>query len=103
VFVEFPIFVTVAAKPIATVVMPLIGETNRDAVFSERPDFLNKPVVEFPFPFPGQKRFDRRATLQEFGTVTPATIRRVAERHALRIARVPRILGRALSGSPFRV
>jgi hypothetical protein len=45
VFVELPILVTVAAKPIAAVVVPLVGETNRDAVLSESPDFLNEPVV----------------------------------------------------------
>ena len=30
--------------------MPLIGETNRDAVLAESPDFLNQPVIEFKIP-----------------------------------------------------
>jgi hypothetical protein len=38
VLIELPILVAVAAKPIATVVVPLVGETNRDAVFAESPD-----------------------------------------------------------------
>jgi hypothetical protein len=63
VFVKFPILVPVAAKPIATVVVALIGKTNRDAVLSESPGFLNEPVVEFTLPFPGQEFFDRGATL----------------------------------------
>ena len=63
VLVELPILVALAAKPIAAVVVPLIGETNRDTILAEGPDFLNQPVVEFTLPFPGQERFDRRAAL----------------------------------------
>ena len=45
VLVELPILVALAAKPIAAVIVPLVGETNCDAVLSESPDFLNEPVV----------------------------------------------------------
>src|SRR5215470_14570650 len=63
VLVELPILVAVAAKPIATVIVALVRETNRDAVVLESPDFLNEPVVEFTLPFPSQKRFDFRPPL----------------------------------------
>ena len=63
VLVELPSLVAVAAKPVAAVVVPLVGETNLDAVLSESLDFLNEPVVKFTLPFAGQERFDRRAAL----------------------------------------
>src|SRR5690242_5389907 len=44
---ELPILVAKAAEPVPAVVVPLIGETNRDTVLAEGPDFLNQPVVEF--------------------------------------------------------
>ena len=50
VLVELPILVTVAAKPVAAVVVPLVGETNREPVLSESLDFLNEPVVKFTLP-----------------------------------------------------
>ena len=53
VFVEFPILVAVAAKPMATVVMPFISEAYSDAVVAEGPDFLDQPVVELAAPFAG--------------------------------------------------
>jgi hypothetical protein len=61
--VEFQVLVDVAAKPIAAVVVPLIGKTDCDAVRLKGPDFFNEPVVEFTLPFPGQELFDRCAAL----------------------------------------
>src|SRR5690242_7036261 len=63
VLVELPILVAIAAKPIPAVVVPLVGETNRDAVFPKCPDFLDQPVVEFTLPFTGQECFDGGASL----------------------------------------
>jgi hypothetical protein len=63
VLVEFPVLVAVAAKPIAAVIMPFIGEAYRDAVLAEGPDFLDQAVVELAVPVARQKRFDRRAAL----------------------------------------
>jgi hypothetical protein len=63
VFVELPILVAVATKPVPAVVVPFVGEPNRDAVLSEGPDFLNEPVVKFTLPFPSQELLDRRTAL----------------------------------------
>ena len=57
-FGEFPILVVVAAKPIAAVIVPFIGETNRDAVLAKRLHLLDEPVIEFTLPFAGQEGFD---------------------------------------------
>src|SRR5450631_3105499 len=45
VFVEFPVFIAVAAKPMAAVVMPLVGKSHGDSILVKRPNFLNQPVV----------------------------------------------------------
>src|SRR6478672_1630139 len=91
--VEFPILVSVAAKPVTGIVMPFICKAYGDPVLPERPNFLDQPVVEFAIPFARQKRLDFRATVDEFGTVSPDAVGRIGLRHAGRIARVPGILG----------
>src|SRR5260370_22174528 len=95
VLVEFPVLVAMAAKPVAAVVVPLIGETHGNAVVAEGPDFLDQAVVKFALPLASQKLLDRLAALQEFHTVPPPAVARIGERDALRIARVPGILGQA--------
>ncbi len=49
--IEFPIFVAVGTEPVLSIVVPLIGETHRNAVVRERPQFLDETVVEFSRPF----------------------------------------------------
>jgi hypothetical protein len=49
--------VAVVAKPVGAVVVSLVGETHRNAVVAEGPDFLDEPVIEFTLPFPRQIRF----------------------------------------------
>jgi hypothetical protein len=49
--VEFPIFVAIAAEPIAAVVMPFVSEPYRDAVLAKGPDFLDQAIVQLPVPF----------------------------------------------------
>ena len=93
--VELPVLVAVAAKPVAAVVVPLIGEAHGDAVLAKGPDFLDQPVVELAVPFARQERLDGLATLEELGAVAPAAVGRVGERDASRIAGVPRVLGQA--------
>src|SRR5207302_7564222 len=87
--VEFPVFVAVAAKPVAAVVVPLIGETHGDAVVAEGPDFLDQAIVELALPLARQKLFDRLAALQQFRAVPPSAVARIGERDTLRIAAVP--------------
>src|SRR4029077_19832550 len=61
--VEFPVFVAVAAKPVAAVVVPFIGEAHSDAVLSKGPDLLDQSVVEFALPLARQEGSDRVAAL----------------------------------------
>src|ERR1700736_3355134 len=87
--VEFPILIAVAAKPVAAIVVTLIGDTDGDTALAESPDFLDQPVVDLAVPFSGQEFFDCYAALQKFRTIAPAAVARVGERDPLRITRVP--------------
>src|ERR1700738_5066246 len=100
--VEFPVLVAVAAQPVPSFIVPFIGKADGDAILTEGPDFLDQPVVELAVPLSRQKGFDRLASLQYFGAVSPTTINSVGERDARWIARIPSILGQTrLLGGGF--
>src|SRR6204780_3209538 len=71
--VEFPVFVAVAAKPMAAI-MPLVGETHGDSVLAKRPKLLDQPIIEFTRPFARQERLNGFAPLEKFRAVAPAAI-----------------------------
>src|SRR5712672_691387 len=91
VLVELPIFVAVAAEPVAAIVVPFAGEAHGDAVLPKCPELLDQPVVELATPLARQERLDFIAALQKLDAIAPATIRRVSQRHSRAIARVPRV------------
>src|SRR4029077_16794555 len=93
--VELPVLVAVAAEPVAAIVVPLVGEAYRDAVLAERPDLLDQPVVELSRPLPCEDPLYLAAPAQESRGVAPATVDRIGERNARRLARVPGILRHA--------
>src|SRR5215813_5546454 len=80
VLVEFPVLVAVAAEPVAAVVMPFVGEAHGDAVFAERPDFLDQAVVELALPLARQEGLDLATSADEFGAIAPAAVGRIGER-----------------------
>ena len=71
VVVELPVLVAVAAKPVAGIVVPFIGEAHGDPVVAERPHFLDQPIIELAIPFAREKRLNRLAAVNELGTVAP--------------------------------
>src|SRR6202048_2045080 len=93
--VEFPLFVAVGAKPGSRIIVPLILKPHRDAVAVERPEILDQAVLVLPRPFAGEEGNDGGGPLKHFRTVTPAAVLGIGQRHALRIARVPGVLGHA--------
>src|SRR5580704_3978379 len=95
VLIELPVFVAVAAKPAAGIVVPFIGKAYGDPVVMERPHFLDEPIIEFATPFAREERFNRLAAANEFGAIPPDAVDGVSERDAGRIAGVPGILGEA--------
>ena len=54
---EFPVLVAIGAEPVPKIVMPFIGEPNRDAIVGEGPELLDQPVVELRAPIyaPGRR------------------------------------------------
>src|SRR5580658_9537218 len=76
VLVELPVFIAIAAIPMAAIVVPLVGETHRYTVLAKGPHLLDQPVVQFARPLTHQERLDGLAALQELGAVAPAAIRR---------------------------
>src|SRR5271155_306229 len=84
--VEFPLFVTVRAVPVAGIVVPLVLEAHGNPVLVERPKFFDKAIVEFLCPFARQKFDDGLASVKKLGAVSPAAVLRISQRQALRIA-----------------
>jgi hypothetical protein len=61
--VEFPVLVSVAAEPVAAIIVPFIRKADGDAVLSKGPDLLDQAVVEFALPFARQECVDGVAAL----------------------------------------
>ena len=95
VFIKLPILVTVAAKPIAAIVVPFIRKADGDRIVAKGPQFLYEPIVQLSLPLAGQKRFDGFAALQELRTIAPTAVGRVGKSHARGIAGIPGILGQS--------
>ena len=78
-FVEFPIFVAVAAKPIGAVVVPFIRKTHRDAVVAEGPEFLKptrqpqaarvREIVAFSYQRGGASLLDLLQSQQDYRSI----------------------------------
>src|SRR5665213_1388449 len=93
--VELPIFVAIGTEPESSVVVPLIREADGNPVSVERPQFLDQPVIELPRPLAGEEFDDLTAANREFCAIAPLALFGVDERHALRVATVPAVLGHA--------
>ena len=50
VLVKFPIFIAVAAEPVAAIVAPFVGEADGDTILPKCPELLDQPVVELATP-----------------------------------------------------
>jgi len=77
IFSEFPIFISVSAEPLATVVVVFVGVADRNPIVSKRPKLFYKPVVEFFIPLTCQERFGFSPVLGEFGAISPARVQGV--------------------------
>src|SRR5262245_34726019 len=73
--IELPVLVAVRPKPAARVVVPLVRETNRDAVALARPEFLDQSIVELLRPLAGQELLDGFPTGEELRAIAPDAIR----------------------------
>src|SRR3984885_2444318 len=76
-FVELPILVAIAAKPIAGIVVPFIGKAHGDPVVAKRPDFLDQPILQLASPLACEECLDRLAATNELGPVAPDAVQRI--------------------------
>src|SRR5712691_401983 len=94
-FVEFPILVAIATKPVAGIVVPFICKAHGYPVVAKCPDLLDQPILQLANPLARQESLDGLAATNELGTVAPDAIQRIGKRYVGRIARVPSILSEA--------
>src|ERR1700730_5037123 len=91
--IELPVLVAIAAKPVAAIIVPFVGEANRNSVLAERPDLLDQAVVKLAVPFAREEGFDGGATLDKLRAIAPATVYCVGKRNASGVAGVPCVFG----------
>src|SRR5260370_12283281 len=94
-FVELPILVAIAAKPVAGIVVPFICKAHGYPVVAKRPDLFDQPILQLANPLAYEECLDGLAATNELGAVAPDAIHRIGKRYFGRIARVPGILGEA--------
>jgi hypothetical protein len=76
---ELPIFISVRSEPTARIIVPFVGEPNRDSILGKSPQLLDEPVVQLLYPLAGQKRDDCGSTMNEFRPVTPSAVQRISQ------------------------
>src|SRR5262245_28647125 len=72
--------------------MPLIRETNGNAVALTGPKFLDQPIVQFLCPFANEELLNRFSPGQELRSVSPYAVGRIGQRHSAWITRIPSVL-----------
>src|ERR1700688_3768771 len=70
--IEFPILIAIRAKPISSVIVPLIGKAYCDTGSFERPKLFDQPIVQLFRPFAPEKRNDLLPSVHKFRAVSPA-------------------------------
>src|SRR5437667_10572765 len=71
-FVELPIFVPIATKPIAGIVVPFVCKAHGYPVVAKRPDLLDQPILQFANPLAREECLDGLASPNKRGAVSPA-------------------------------
>src|SRR5882724_8035607 len=94
-FVELPILVAIATKPVARIVVPFICKAHGYPVVAKRPDLLDQPILQLANPLAYEECLDGLAATNDRGAVAPDAIDRIGERYFGRIARVPRVFRHA--------
>src|ERR1017187_1489810 len=88
VLVELPVLVAIGAKPIAGVVVPLVGKAHGNPVVAAGPKLLDQTVIQLFVPLAGKEVHDGLSASEKLGTITPHTVRGVSERNPHGLARV---------------
>src|SRR5713101_1352277 len=78
---KLPIFIAVAAEPVAAIVAPFVGEAHGYPVVAERPDLLDQPIFQLANPLAYEECLDGLAAKNELGAVAPDAIHRIGKRY----------------------
>src|SRR5258705_13952721 len=70
-FVELPILVAVATKPVAGIIMPFICKAHGYPVVAKRPDLLDQPILELASPLAREECLNGLAATDELGAIAP--------------------------------
>ena len=89
--VEFPVLIAIGPKPIARVIVILVGKPDGNPVVQKCPEFLDKPVVQLSDPLPREQRDDLLTPVGELGSISPARIYCVRKGDFLRVSAVPAV------------
>src|SRR5690349_19419822 len=92
---ELPVFIAVAAIPVARVVVPLIGKAHRDTRAGTSPQLLDEAVVELARPLSTKELANLLAADGELGAVAPLRVFGIDLHHAIGVARIPGVFGHA--------
>lgn len=84
--VEFPVFIAIGSKPIARVIVILVGKPDGNPVVQKCPDFLDKSVVQLSGPLPREQRDDLLTPVGELGSISPARINGVCRGDFCRVS-----------------
>src|ERR1700722_6183135 len=80
-FVELPILVAIAAKPVAGIVVPFVGKAHGYPVVVKRPDLLDQPILQLASPLACKECLDGLAATNKLSAVAPDAIHRIGKRH----------------------
>jgi len=89
--VEFPVFIAIGPKPIARVIVILVGKPDGNPVVQKCPEFLDKSVVQLSGPLPREQRDDLLTPVGELGSISPARIHGVCKGNFSRVSAVPAV------------
>jgi hypothetical protein len=90
--IEFPILIPISSKPIAGVIVILVGKTNSNPIIQKGPYLLDQPVVPFSSPLPRQQRYNLLTPIGELGSISPARVHGICKGDLFRISTVPTVL-----------
>ena len=89
---EFPVFITVRAIPVARIIMPFIGIAHGDTVFRKCPQLFDQTIIQLFFPFALQECLCCLTVSGKLRAVSPLGIQRIGKCDFGRVATVPAIL-----------
>jgi hypothetical protein len=91
--VELPVLISIRSIPLPCDIVTLIAKPYGNSVRIKCPQLLDQPVLQLSSPLSSQKLHNLLSPCKKLRPVTPNAVYRIRQRNALRITRIPSILG----------